>query len=484
MAKSPKSNGAQGPTDTGRQDGDVIEQVLVEDAPAADLPDRTATSKARRASDRTDDSAAESSGLQWGGADDRRREIAEAVRRQRHGEADETTNPDDDEGTPDEAVIVRSAKEDEQVEEATDVDADAPPVAEKAKPSLAKPVEKTAKEEMARAARKVGLDELDDDVTLEITVNGKTVETTVGDLLANAGKYMAGDEHLENAKEILRSARVRPTEIPDDARDEQRQPSRPPDGSRPLVATPAIDKDRLRTIVDTIQGGTVDEAAEALAEVLAETNRVATQAAEGVSARDRDENRVRSVVNDALNAVAKRYPEIDGDVRLVREAAVEVNESMKKALRAIDIAEADQLDAMTPMELIRSYTLFRDNNPDYRGDLPDVHRLFDDAAAATYEWRFGEKKVFEDDGQSQPAETPRVNGNGHVRQEPRAAPSEGPVRRTGVRVVRKETLSVQPRPASIRADSAEKPSVSRETRQEAAVEKMRAERQGVPLARR
>jgi hypothetical protein len=481
-------------------DVEAIEPGQHEDPSRPADPDRAAGRRAARSAD--DDETFDTSRLPVEGiGDERRQEIIDAVRRDRKGTKNASENPDDDEEAPDEATIVRARDEDQQIEgEAGKVDNDAPP----AKPTLSgkqpAKTDQAARQEMAQAARKIGLDELDDDVRLEITVNGHAVETTVGDLLANAGKFMAGDEHLASAKEVLRTARVR-QDFPDDTRDEPRQPARQSDGSRPadrVVATPAIDKDRLRTIVDTIQGGTVEEATEALGDLLSESATIAARAAKDVTEGDRNETRLRSVIGDALTRTAERYPEINSDQRLVGITAATMNEKMKDALRGIDIAEADQLDTMPPMQLIRDYTLFREQNPTYA--LPDLRTLFNESAGETYEWKFGEKKTFDndDDGQRQPADRGQDDrradndrgSRGSERHEPREPSSRAgngtdhvPVRRTGVRVVRKETLTAQPRPASIRADSAPAPTVSRETRHEIAIERMRNDRQGVAIRR-
>lgn len=362
--------------------------------------------------------------------------------------------------------IVNGTAEDDADDEAEAAPAaDAPAVARRANDAGADaPATAGAK----AAARKVNYADLNPDDVVVLTINGRQVEVAAGDLAANAQKYLAGDDMLRQGKEILAEARRvsapaagnNQGDDPDGQNQPDRRAANTP-GKRPSQTKE--ERDRTIALMDRVQTGTPEEAADAWAELDqirgGATNQSDVARVVDTRLAERDTvGGVRSEVNEALRSLAERHPALGKIDELAPSLAKGGLDRMVEHMRALGVPEEDFNQPAN--KLIEGYGRLRQDSR-WRNKLPPMSTVFDETATAL------EKRLNIQSGSTR--ETAR--------------PGSPVVRTTEMRAVRKTTIPQQPRPAAIRAE----PAAAREApvRDNSAVIARMAEAReaGIPLRR-
>lgn len=150
-----------------------------------------------------------------------------------------------------------------------------------------------------------------DEPEFTLLVDGKPVKMKQSEVLAKAQIAVASDNRLDEAKALLKEARALrgrdagPEHHRDDADDDLKEhddPS-PSDASKTNQSRPAIDKEKLRTIVQRIQVGDEEEGAEALLE-LAQTLEAGKQQ---ITPEDIGRVVARSQIQNELKGAAEAF---------------------------------------------------------------------------------------------------------------------------------------------------------------------------------
>jgi hypothetical protein len=321
----------------------------------------------------------------------------------------------------------------------------------------------------ARAApKRINVAELDPDAIVQIKVNGRILDIAAGDLVGNAQKYFAGEDHLRASKEILDSARrtAPPTESNRDVRPAsgQNQPERR-DAQPPVARTAKtkVDPKDLVGVVDKIATGTAEDGAAALADVLNRTvngaeNQGDVEQVVDQRLNERDqEARFQAESKQAISDLRAAHPALDRMPSLTTPIFQIGYETMVENLRAIGVPD-EQMRALKPPQIIKEYVRLS-HDPEWGSKLKPMKDVYEDATVAI------EKEV---------GIQPSAKGNGG---------SQPVVRTTEARVVRKTTTPIQPRSAGIRAEPGAVP-VARERNAGATIAALKTQREeGLTLRR-
>lgn len=336
----------------------------------------------------------------------------------------------------------------------------------------------TATTETAKptAPAKVRATELAPDSVVVVKVNGKDVEVSLADLAGNYQKYVAGEEIFQRGKAMLDEARrsrsgEATTEDQNSRPGDQSQVERrgtAQEGQRTAKPTAAERKAKLLELARTLQTGTEEEAAEALDEL----DRL-SQPAAGVVTQDQAVRLVHQAVassrideaaeaeaNQAVTDFAMKHAALAAEDDLAPAVLTAGYNVAVEALKKIGVPDED-FQRSTPRDVLQSYARLR-QDPRYRAQLPSMSDLYD-GVAQHYETRYGIQ-----------AGPPPEHGDAATGQN-RAA-GQPVVRATQERVVRKQTITSQPRPATIRSE-APNPNAAKPRNASDTIAKMAADRE-------
>lgn len=314
----------------------------------------------------------------------------------------------------------------------------------------------------AASSKRVNVADLDPDTLVVMKVNGRDVEVAVSDLVGNGQKWLAGEDHLNTAKDILARAKGTATEQGAPPADRQNQPARqaaePP--VNPATKT-KVDRAKLADVVDRIQTGTPEEAADALAEILgtnaddAQNRGGVREAVRGEMAAMSTERAIQTEINEAIESLRVAHPALEKMPSIVPGLMQHGLATMVENLRAIGVPEEDL--RLPATDIVKGYGTLR-QNPQWRDKLAPIADVYGEAAS----------KIERELGI--PAGKPSGT---------RPAGTQ-PVVRT--REVNKTTIPVQPRSTGIRAEGAVPVATKRDN--SAVIAAMQEQReQGIPLRR-
>lgn len=294
----------------------------------------------------------------------------------------------------------------------------------------------------AAQPRRVNAADLDPDSIIVVKVNGREMEVTAGDFIANGQKYLAGDDYFRQGKQFLEDARRTPpsNDNRDRPNDGQNQPARrdtqPPGPARTTKTKVAAET--LVPLADKMQTGTPEEFAAALADLLNQNadNGATNQSDVPALVREtlgaeRAATGIRNEVNEALNSLGETHPELVKMDSLAPSLFKGGVDRMVQNLRAIGVPEEDL--SLPPMEVVNGYGRLR-QDPNWRDKLPSIKDVYHDTATA----------IETDIGL-----TPQRRTASEDRETDRAG--QPVVRTTAQRELRRTTIPQQPRPAAIRA---------------------------------
>jgi hypothetical protein len=311
-------------------------------------------------------------------------------------------------------------------------------------------------------AKRVNVADLDADAVVVMKINGRDVEVALGDLVGNGQKYLAGEDYLNQAKDFLARTKGAATEQGAPPADRQNQPARQA-AEQPVnpAAKTKVDRAKLADVVDRIQTGTPEEAADALAEILgtnaddAQNRGGVREAVRGEVAAMTTERAIQAEINEAIESLRVAHPALEKMPSIVPGLMQHGLATMVENLRAIGVPEEDL--RLPATDIVKGYGTLR-QNPQWRDKLAPIADVYGDAAS----------KIEQELGI--PAGKPSGT---------RPAGTQ-PVVRT--REVNKTTIPVQPRSTGIRAEGAAP--VTRTRDNSAVIAAMQEQReQGIPLRR-
>lgn len=338
-----------------------------------------------------------------------------------------------------------------------------------------KPAETTAEKDNGLApAPKKPVTLADDDIVI-VKVNGVDREIPYAEARKQLGMNIAAEEHLANAKRtrdeadrVLADARAATHQNDGTRRDDRtNQTDRTETRQEPGRADPSqakqLDKARLSDVADRIQAGTREEAADALAELLASAGGQQSDKPIGEMVRDAvretlDEGDRKQTINRALGTVAKEFPDLANAPKLVVPLYQEFMGDVQASLKAIGVDEAEFGKASSEQIVAGYLTLRRD--PQYAGKLKSIEDVARGAAKKLDDEFLAPKRAL-------------ANG-GNTQQRPAAQPGR-PVL-VADRSERKDGLQPQPRSASMRSDKSQAGMAPRRSDPSAVIGKMAAAR--------
>lgn len=286
----------------------------------------------------------------------------------------------------------------------------------------------------AKAAEPAKAAKAGDDELVELQVDGNRISLPRSEVIALAQKNIAADSRLEAARRILQDAERHRSNVMRDEHhveddDERRYDALEdrPDAGR---GRNTIDLEQVRQTVDTIQAGSPEEGAEALADLLATARQGLTpedlHAAVGAELRQRDQ---QSRINSAMTDLRSEYPEIAGDDGLGLMVINDTVNGMVSAMQQAGIPDEYLNQVRGNPKAVRDYYMQLLDDPNWKGPLPQPIDVAREAAK-----RVNDRYVRDNRGFSRPSNQ-----------------RAGQVEVSETRRARKAGLSNQPRSGSVRS---------------------------------
>lgn len=226
---------------------------------------------------------------------------------------------------------------------------------------------------------------------VKLKVNGKESEATVAELIANAQKVQAGDQYLQNAKQmadqIINSAAAITAKGPkstqadavedkvegeDDASTDKPDKTSTPKGAK-------LDRAKLAKAVEAISLNSTDEGVEALEDVLkdvAQPQQPTDISAAVENVLDRREMFKQSV--DATSAFLQKFPDLAADPILKTVSGELLSQEMVKDFKDAGLTDAE-IAQMAPdrKSLKRAHDFARVKNPSFGRSLAQHYQVIE-----------------------------------------------------------------------------------------------------------
>ena len=318
--------------------------------------------------------------------------------------------------------------------------------------------------------------EPEDDPLVTLKVNGKTIELPRSEVVAMAQKNMAADDNFAESKRLVAEAKQLLEKV------SAREPGDSPhQGTDPIAVAPGQpetrqtkrDPEMVRSVVESIQAGTPEEAEAELQRLLDsltsqnesqspdQVRQVATEAARAVSL----ETQAQGDIDRALTANAERFPDIAAvtDPRIGRMIVDDTLQAVVGGLKSVGYSDAD-LQGHSYDNLVRNYAMLR-RNPNFADgrklkSLEDIvgevsQDILDSYVRPLQTARNGSQTK---PGQEQPARvvvsSERAGRRAQAQPQPRSAPMRTDMTRVGQPNTRQDNSSIVQQMAKERGQQA------------------------------